>query len=93
MAQDHEYEVRVRWGETADELNDALDRADRYHDQMKAAFRSRDNILRQFENLTRWHRETGNGCVCGKRTCEIQQIVEADGIVDHIDRMNSREAM
>jgi hypothetical protein len=30
-AQEHEEEVRVRWGETADELNDALDRADDYN--------------------------------------------------------------
>ncbi|HPY25826.1 MAG TPA: hypothetical protein PLK19_16080 [Mycobacterium sp.] len=45
-AQEHEEEVRVRWGETADELNTALDRADDYKEKMLAAFRSRDNILR-----------------------------------------------
>ncbi|HCB83045.1 MAG TPA: hypothetical protein DEQ00_17240 [Mycobacterium tuberculosis] len=27
MAQDHEEEVRIRWGETVDELHAALDRA------------------------------------------------------------------
>ncbi|WP_238328802.1 hypothetical protein [Mycobacterium avium] len=55
-AQEHEEEVRVRWGETADELNAALDRADRYKEKMLAAFRSRDNILHQFEKLERYPR-------------------------------------
>ena len=92
-AKEHEYEVRVRWGETADKLNDALDRVDDYREKMKAAFRSRDNILRQFERISRWHRETGKGCICGKRNCEIANIVDADWINEHIHRMNERDAM
>jgi len=90
---DHESEVRVRWGETADELNTALDRADDYRTKMLAAFNSRDNVLRQFEKLGRHHRETGHGCVCGKRRCEVLAIVGADWISDHIRRMHEREAM
>ncbi len=92
-AQEHEEEVRVRWGETADELNTALDRADDYKEKMLAAFRSRDSILRQFEKLERYHRETGHGCICGKRNCEILAIVDADWINDHIRRMHERDAM
>ncbi len=83
----------MRWGETADELNTALDRADDYKEKMLAAFRSRDNILRQFEKLERYHRETGHGCICGKRNCEILAIVDADWINEHIRRMHERHAM
>lgn len=92
-AQEHEEEVRVRWGETVDELNNALDHADVYREKMLAAFRSRDSILRQFEKLERHHRETGHGCICGKRNCEILAIVGADWINDHIRRMNERGAI
>lgn len=52
MAQDHEEEVRIRWGETVDELHAALDRADDYKAKMLAAFRSRDAVLREFEKLS-----------------------------------------
>lgn len=92
-AQEHEEEVRVRWGETCDELNDALDQVDRYRDKMKAAFRSRDNVLQQLEKIRRLHGETGKGCICGKRNCEVARIVDADWITDHIDRMHQRDAM
>ncbi|AXO22173.1 hypothetical protein DFS55_05890 [Mycobacterium avium subsp. hominissuis] len=40
-----------------------------------------------------YHRETGHGCICGKRNCEILAIVEADWINDHIRRMHERDAM
>lgn len=92
-AQEHEEEVRVRWGETCDELNDALDQVDKYRDKMKAAFRSRDNVLQQLEKIRRWHGETGHGCKCGKRNCEVARIVDADWITEHIDRMHQRDAM
>jgi hypothetical protein len=36
-AQDHESEVRIRWGNTVDELQTALDAADRYRAQMLSA--------------------------------------------------------
>lgn len=91
-AQEHEYEVRVRWGETVDELHTALDRADDYRKKMLAAFKSRDNMLRQFEKLGRHHCETGHGCTCGKRKCEVLAIVDADWINDHINRLHEREA-
>ncbi|CAA0134639.1 Uncharacterised protein [Mycolicibacterium vanbaalenii] len=91
MAQDHEYEVRVRWGETADELNDALDLADDYRAKMHAAYRSRDNILRQFDKLYRYHRETENGCACGKTKCETLAVINADWISDLIARVHERD--
>lgn len=75
------------------ELNIELNRADDYRAKMLAAFKSRDNVLRQFEKLERYHRGTSKGCICGKRTCEILSIVEADWINDHIRRMNARDAM
>jgi hypothetical protein len=40
-----------------------------------------------------YHRETGHGCICGKRNCEILAIVDADWINDHIRRMHERDAM
>jgi hypothetical protein len=76
MAQDHEYEVRVRWGETVDELHAAQDRADEYHGKMKAAYRSRDSVLEQFDRLARYHRATDYGCICGKRNCETLSIID-----------------
>lgn len=91
MAQDHEDEVRVRWGETVDELHAALDRADHYKERMLAAFKSRDGILRQFEKLARYHRATDHGCICGQPNCKTLPIVDADWINDHISRMHSRD--
>src|SRR4051812_20167786 len=58
MAQEHEEEVRIRWGETADKLNAALDRADHYEERMKSALRSREGILRQFEKIANYHQAT-----------------------------------
>ncbi|OBB86591.1 hypothetical protein A5779_02685 [Mycolicibacterium peregrinum] len=60
---------------------------------MLAAFASRDNVLRQFEKLSRHHHEIGHGCVCGKRRCEVLAIVDVDWINDHIRRLHDREAM
>ena len=64
-AQDHEYEVRVRWGETVDKLYAAEDRADSYKEKMRAAFRSRDKVVNSLKrpvspcNRSRLHlRET-----------------------------------
>ncbi|MCQ4365929.1 hypothetical protein KQR54_33535 [Mycobacterium gordonae] len=93
MARDHEEEVRIRWGETADQLNDALDEADSCREKMHAAFRSRDKILKQFEKLGRYHRATDHGCICGKRNCETLAIVDADWINGHIARMHERDAI
>jgi hypothetical protein len=91
MAKDHEDEVRVRWGESVDELHAALDRADHYKQRMLAAFKSRDGILRQFEKLARYHQATDHGCICGKPKCETLSIVDADWINDHIGRMHNRD--
>lgn len=91
MAQDHELEVRMRWGETVDKWHAAEDRADYYKEKMHAAFRSRDNILKQFERLSRFHRADDHGCICGKRNCETLSIIDADWIYNHIDRMNRRD--
>jgi hypothetical protein len=93
MAQEHEEEVRVRWGETVDKWHAAENRADSYKEKMLAAFRSRDNVVKQFERLGRYHRATDHGCICGKRNCEILAIIDADWITDHIARMHEREAM
>jgi hypothetical protein len=93
MAQDHEDDVRVRWGQTVDDWHAAEDRADTGRDKMLAAFKSRDNIVRQFEKLSRYHHATDHGCICGKRNCETLNIVDADWINDHIARMHDREAM
>lgn len=94
MAQKHEEEVRVRWGETVDVLHAAEDRAEKYREKMLAAFRSRDGVLKQFERLSRYHRATDtHGCICGKRNCETLGVVDADWIVGLIDRMHEREAM
>jgi hypothetical protein len=87
MAQDHENEVRIRWGNTVDELTTAQDAADRFKAQTLAALRSRDQILQQFGKLARYHRPTDYGCICGKRHCEELSIIDADWITDHIVRM------
>lgn len=91
-AQDHEDEVRVRWGETVDLWHAAEDRADDYREKKKAAYRSRDNILNQFDKLSRYHRATDHGCICGKGKCEMLAIIDADWINDHISRMRQRDA-
>ncbi|CCK56562.1 hypothetical protein [Mycobacterium canetti] len=93
MAQDHEEEVRIRWGETVDELHAALDRADDYKAKMLAAFRSRDAVLREFEKLGRYHQSTGHGCLCGKRNCETLSIIDSNYIYGHVDRMNRRDEL
>lgn len=93
MAQDHEDEVRVRWDRTVDDWHAAEDRADNYREKMLAAFKSRDNIVRQFEKLSRYHRPTDHGCICGKGDCETLRIIDAEWIVGHIARMHERDAM
>jgi hypothetical protein len=90
MAQDHENEVRIRWGETVDLWHAAENRADDYKAKMLAAFRSRDRILEQFEKLARYHRWIDHGCICGKPKCETLAIVDADWINDYIERMHRR---
>lgn len=92
-AQDHEYEVRVRWGETVDKWHAAEDRADDYREKMLAAFKSRDNVLRQFEKLSRYHRATDHGCICRQPNCKTLAIIDADWINDHIARMHERDAV
>ena len=93
MAQKHEDEVRVRWGETVDLWHAAEDRADDYKAMMIAAFRSRDNVLRQFEKLSRFHRATDHGCICGRHNCEELAIIYPDWINDHISRMTERDRL
>jgi hypothetical protein len=93
MAQKHEDEVRVRWGETVDLWHAAEDRADDYKAMMIAAFRSRDNVLRQFEKLSRFHRATDHGCICGRHNCEELAIIDPDWINDHISRMTERDRL
>jgi hypothetical protein len=90
MAQDHEEEVRVRWGETVDELHAALDEAANYKAKMLAAFKSRDAVLREFERLGRYHQPNGRGCICGNRNCETLAIIDSNYIYNHLDRMNRR---
>lgn len=90
-AQDHELELRIRWGETVDELEAALDRADEYRDKMKAAYRSRDSVLRQFEKLSRYHHATSHGCICGVPNCKILPIVDSDWVNDQIARMHEHD--
>jgi hypothetical protein len=86
-AQDHEAELRARWGETVDELHATQGLAEDCRNKMKAAFRSRDAVLRQFEQLARHHRAMEHGCVCGKRNCETLAVVDADWINDRIALM------
>jgi hypothetical protein len=58
---------------------------------MLAAFRSRDAVLREFEELGSYHQSTGHGCICGKRNCETLAIIDSDYLGGHIDRMNRRD--
>jgi hypothetical protein len=92
MALDHENEVRMRWGETVTLWHAAEDHADGNREKMLAAYRSRDRILEQFEELSRYHRWTDHGCICGKPKCETLEIIDADWINDHIERMHRRDA-
>jgi hypothetical protein len=90
MAQDHEDEVRIRWGKTFDELVAAERRADDSKAKMLAAFRSRESVLRQFERLSNFHHETPRGCSCGDEDCPELAIIGADWINDLISRMDRR---
>lgn len=87
-AQDHEEEVRTRWDETVDELHATEGLVDDYRDKMRAAFRARDAVLKQFEKLEHYHGATPHGCICGKRNCETLAIVDADWINDRIAAMH-----
>lgn len=90
MAHDHENEVRIRWGDAVDKMHAALNDADRSKAQMLAAFRSRDRILEQFDKLGRYHRATGDGCLCGERNCAELAIIDADWISNRIAGMYRR---
>jgi hypothetical protein len=83
----------MRWGETLDELDATQGLADDYRDKMKAALRSRDAVLRQFERLARFHGATDrDGCICGKHKCETLAIIDADWISDRIAAMHRHHA-
>jgi hypothetical protein len=90
-AQDHEEEVRVRWGEAVAQLDATQNLADDYREKMKSAFRLRDAVLRQFEKLERHHGATPNGCICGKRNCETLAIVDVDWMNDRIAAMHRND--
>ena len=90
MAQDHEYEVRVRWGEAVDELHATQDRAEEYERRMKAALKSRESVLRAFERVGVYHQRTTHGCSCGDPDCETLPIVEDDWINQLIRNMHKR---
>jgi hypothetical protein len=83
-AQDHAAELRLRWRMTVEELHGTQGLAEDCRAKMKAAFRARDAVLRQFERLARYHRATDDGCICGKRNCETLAVVDADWINDRI---------
>jgi hypothetical protein len=83
-AQDHAAELRVRLGETVNELHATRGLAEDSRNKMKAAFQSRDAVLHQFARLARYHRATEHGCICGKRNCETLAVVDADWINDRI---------
>ena len=86
-ARDHEDELRIRHDRALDHLDAETYRADDYRRKMLAAFRSRDNVLKQFERLARYHRATDHGCICGKRNCETLAVVDTDWINDRIAAM------
>jgi hypothetical protein len=90
MAQDHEDEVRIRWGKTFDELVAAERLADNYKEKMLAAFRSRDSVLAQFDTLSNFHHATPRGCSCGDEDCPELAVIDADWINDLISRMHRR---
>jgi hypothetical protein len=87
MARDHEAELRRRLAETVGELHATQAVAEDCRDKMKAASLARDAVLRQFQRLTRVHRATEHGCICGKRNCETLAVVDADWINDRIAAM------
>ncbi len=87
MARDHADELRVRWQQTLEDLAAETFRADDYREKMLAACRSRDNVLKQFERLARYHRATEHGCICGKRNCETLAVVDTGWINDRIAAM------
>lgn len=93
MAQDHESEIRARWEKTAARWRAAEAKANEYEEKMRAAYRSRDNVLRQFEKLSQHHRATEHGCTCRQPRCKTLAIVSADWINEQIARMHYREAM
>jgi hypothetical protein len=86
-AHDHEAELRLRLGQTVEELHATRVLAEDCRDKMRAAFVARDAVLRQFERLTRYHRATEHGCICGKHNCETLAVVDADWINDRIAAM------
>jgi hypothetical protein len=86
-AREHEAELRVRLDQTVEELQDTQGLAEDCRNKMKAAFRSRDAVLRQFDQLARHHRAIEHGCICGKRNCETLAVVDADWINDRIALM------
>ncbi|MBV8861416.1 MAG: hypothetical protein JO259_06110 [Mycobacterium sp.] len=92
MAQDHENEVRARWGDAVDKLHAALNDADRSKAQLLAALSSRDRVLKQFDKLGRYHRATDDGCLCGERNCAQLAIIDADWITNRIGSMYQRGA-
>src|ERR1700730_15008376 len=61
-----------RWGKTVDELHVMQDRAVEYESRMKAALRSRESVLREFDKLGQFHHTfpKAKGCSCGKVDCE-----------------------
>jgi hypothetical protein len=89
-AEDHEDEVRIRWGKTIDELHETQDRADEYERRMKSALKSRTSVLREFDKLSRYHHTTDHGCSCGVVDCETRAIVEADWIQQLIRNVHER---
>jgi hypothetical protein len=83
-AQDHAAELRLQLRVTVEELLATQGLAEDCRDKMQAACRARDAVLRQFERLTRYHRATEHGCICGKRNCETLAVVDADWVNDRI---------
>jgi|KBSSwiStaDraftv2_1062776.scaffolds.fasta_scaffold25197_2 hypothetical protein len=90
-AEEHAAELRIRLSETVDELRATQGVAEDCRSKMRAAFWSRDAVLRQFERLARFHRATEFGCICGKRNCETLAVVDADWINDRIAAMGRQD--
>lgn len=57
-------------------------------ERLAAAYRSRDAVLGQIENLARFHSATTHGCLCGKRSRETLAVIDADWINDRIVAMH-----
>ena len=68
------------------------DRAVEYESRMKAALRSRESVLREFDKLGQFHHTfpKAKGCSCGKVDCETLPIIEADWIKQLIENMHER---